>query len=72
MGHMLIQSRADEPGVLIYLLLIASISGEVVYAALSLHHVIVLADSNRDGQDLLKSSGSFIAGADSVAFLGSS
>ena len=53
---------ADEPSVLVYLLLIASLASAIAYIALILPHMIVFADSNRDGHDLLKSSGPFIAG----------
>ena len=53
---------ADEPSVLIYLLLIASLAGGIAYIALILPHMIIFADSNRDGRDLLESNDHFIAG----------
>ena len=56
-------STADDPGVLIHLLLLASIGGGAVYAALSLPHAVICADVNRNGRELLKSSGYFTAGA---------
>lgn len=56
-------STAGEPGVLIHLLLLASIAGGAVYTALSLPHAVICADVNREGRELLKSSGYFTAGA---------
>ena len=54
---------ADEPSVLAYLLLIASLAGAIAYIALILPHIAAFAYNDAGaGRDLLKSNDHFIAG----------
>ena len=54
---------ADEPSVLVYLLLIASLAGGIAYIALILPHIAAFAYNDAGaGRDLLKSNVHFIAG----------